>query len=137
MGGLMSHVDFKKWQCRMSLLLIFLNVPYRIQDYDYVPCHYIFSPISHVTKPYVSCDFKKCLCRPADFRGPGPSSKPCYVSDVSFLFYRMIPAGDRIIYRVCRMPISGYSIISICATPPTLQAHCSLCTVSYNLVPFW
>ena len=25
-GGAMSHVDFKKWQCRMSLSLIFLNV---------------------------------------------------------------------------------------------------------------
>ena len=25
-GSPMSHVDFKKWQCRMSLSLIFFNV---------------------------------------------------------------------------------------------------------------
>ena len=25
-GSIMSHVDFKKWQCHMSLSLIFLNV---------------------------------------------------------------------------------------------------------------
>ena len=29
-GGGMSHVDFKKWQCRMSLSLIFPNVICRI-----------------------------------------------------------------------------------------------------------
>ena len=31
-GAPMSHVDFKKWQCRMSLLLIFSNVTCRIEE---------------------------------------------------------------------------------------------------------
>ena len=41
----MSHVDFKKLQCRVSLSLIF--------------------PISQD-------EFKEMLCHPVDFRGQGP-----------------------------------------------------------------
>ena len=44
-GTPMSHVNFKKWQCRMSLSLIFLNQCHMLNlRYDYVPCHYMCSP---------------------------------------------------------------------------------------------
>ena len=68
----MSHVDFKKWQCHMSLSLIFPNVTCRIYEkaMSHVtvissPCRMSLSPMSHV-------EFKKVPCRAVDFRGQGP-----------------------------------------------------------------
>ena len=88
MGSPMSHVDFKKRECRMSLSLIFPNGT----------CHIKKKPMSHVTiiffffiisfiytglqfklyNPYMSLSpmakvkSKKCSWRPVDFRGKGP-----------------------------------------------------------------
>ena len=42
---------------------------------DYVPCHNILAPMSHVSKPYMShVQFKKCPCRSrsVEFRCQGP-----------------------------------------------------------------
>ena len=41
-GSLMSHVDFKKWQCRMSLSLYFPQCHMSNLRKGYVPCHYKF-----------------------------------------------------------------------------------------------
>ena len=48
----MSHVEFKKGLCHMSL-------------YFLSPCRMSLSPMSHV-------DFKNCPCRSVDFKGQGP-----------------------------------------------------------------
>ena len=68
----MSHVDFKKCQCRMSLSRIFRNVPFQIYEIAMshvttflVPCPMLISPMLHVK-------FMKWPCRPVDFRGQGP-----------------------------------------------------------------
>ena len=43
----MSHVDFKKWQCHMSLSLIFLHVTMSNLRHGHVACHYHFhSPVA-------------------------------------------------------------------------------------------
>ena len=47
-----SHVEFKKRLCSMSL-------------HCYPSCRMSLSTMSHV-------GFKKCSCRPVDFRGQGP-----------------------------------------------------------------
>ena len=50
-------------QCHVSLSLVSPNVKCHMSNLktSYVPCHYI---MSHVK-------FKKCSCRPVDFRGQG------------------------------------------------------------------
>ena len=70
----MSHVDFKKWQCRMYLLLIFQNVICSILEKAlshviiiFRPCRMSLSPMSHV-------ESKKYPFRHVDFRGIGPLS---------------------------------------------------------------
>ena len=54
------HVDFKIAKCPLSNL-------------RKGPCH-VSNIYSHVDKVHVTCDFKKCPCRPVDFKGQGPSS---------------------------------------------------------------
>ena len=68
----MSHVDFNKWQRRLSLSLIFPNVTCRIQEKAvslvttlFRRCRMSLSHMSHV-------EFTKCPCRLVDFRGLGP-----------------------------------------------------------------
>ena len=64
----MSQVDFKKWQCHMSLSLIFPNATRRIEKamshvtIFFSPCRISLSPMSHV-------EFKKCSRHPVGFRG--------------------------------------------------------------------
>ena len=70
----MSHVDFKTWQCRMSLSLL-LVYPMSHVEFKNRLCHMSLqflgrcrmslSPMAHV-------EFKKCPCRPVNFRGQGP-----------------------------------------------------------------
>ena len=52
-GDLMSHVDFKKWQCCMSLSLIFPDVPCRIKEICMSPVVIILESLSHVTMLHV------------------------------------------------------------------------------------
>ena len=66
----MSHGDFKKWQCHMSLSRIYLTFMLNEKAMSHVnilfsPCHMSLSPMSHV-------ECKKCPCRPVNFRGQGP-----------------------------------------------------------------
>ena len=56
-GVLMSHVDFKKCQCPMSLLLIFPHVTCRIYQIIVSPITIFFTSLSHVIKPNVICRF--------------------------------------------------------------------------------
>ena len=65
-GSPMSHVDFKKLQCHMSLSPIFYSVtcPMLLYVYHHVTCHYAL----YVT--YV--EFKKWPCHPVDFRDQEP-----------------------------------------------------------------
>ena len=51
-GSPMSPVDFKKWQCPLSLFLK-------------CPCRFLNSPMSSV-------HFKKRPCHPVEFKGQGP-----------------------------------------------------------------
>ena len=53
----MSHVEFKKKPCHMSLFFG-------------KPCRMSLSPMSHG-------EFKKWPCRPVEFRGRGPSESTC------------------------------------------------------------
>ena len=69
----MSPVDFKKYQCRMSLSLIYAHVTCRIQEIALShatiflkPCRMSISSLSHV-------EFEKWPCRPVEFRGQWPS----------------------------------------------------------------
>ena len=74
-GSPMSHVEFKKWLCPLSL---FLRCPCRFQnglmshvEFKEGLCHvdsiFLMSigPMSHV-------EFKKQSCRPVEFKGQGP-----------------------------------------------------------------
>ena len=54
-GSPMSHVDFKKWQCRMSLSLIFLNVTCRISEKAMSHVTTFLPLMLYVTKSYVAC----------------------------------------------------------------------------------
>ena len=67
----MPHVNFKKWQNRMSLSLIFRNITCQLLKKAvshviiiFSSCRMSLSPMSHVK-------FKKVPCRPVDFRGQG------------------------------------------------------------------
>ena len=68
----MSHVDFQKWQCRIS-------VAYFPQTH-YVKYKKLLGSMSlHFEAPYcmtlsptARIKFKKCSCRPVDLRGRGP-----------------------------------------------------------------
>ena len=71
----MSHVHFKKWQCCISLLLIFPNVTCRIYEMAMSNVTVIFSPCCVALCPMLYEKFKKCPGRPVDFRGLGPSHK--------------------------------------------------------------
>ena len=46
----MSHVDFKKWQCRKSRQ----KIPFSHDEFKNVPCHYIVGPHVAVTKAHVA-----------------------------------------------------------------------------------
>ena len=72
----MSHVNFKKWQCHVSLSLIVPSVPYveckKMSLYFDPSCRMSLSPMLHV-------EFKKSSCRPVDFRGQRPCSRAVVV----------------------------------------------------------
>ena len=69
----MSHVEFKKWSCRMSFVTYFPPVSHveskkrqcHMSTRIFSPCCMSLSPMSHV-------EYKKWPCRPVDFRGQGP-----------------------------------------------------------------
>ena len=77
-GGPMSPVDFKKWQCHMSLSLIYAHVAYlcpcRMSNLrnDYVACRYLFLSRRMSLSLMTPDDFKKGPCRRVEFRGRGP-----------------------------------------------------------------
>ena len=56
-GVPMSPVDFKKWQCRMSLSLIYAHVSCGIKEMTMSHVAIYFCPMSHVTRPDVACRF--------------------------------------------------------------------------------
>ena len=64
-GSPMSPVDFKKWQCPLSLLLNFhvdfkkVPCPLSILRKVNVPCHYFF---------FLSVNFKRAQCRLSNLR---------------------------------------------------------------------
>ena len=91
-GGGVPNVDVKKWQCRMSLSLIFLNVPCQIKEMNMSHVTTFLAPIWHV-------EFKKCLCRCVDFRGLGPSQWQRGSGEVS----RQLNEDDS----VCRIQAPG------------------------------
>ena len=54
-GGVpMSPVDFKKWQCHMSLPLSYARVACQIQEMTMSHVTIYFCPLSHVTMPDVA-----------------------------------------------------------------------------------
>ena len=65
---------FGKRHCHASLPFISPNVAHMSNlRKDYVQCHYIFTSMSHVIKPYMPyVEFKKGPCRLVDFRSQGP-----------------------------------------------------------------
>ena len=72
MGSPKLIVNFEKWQCRLSLALIFLNATCRIYDITISHVTIFLAPMSHVTSAMSHVEFKKCLCRPVDFRSQWP-----------------------------------------------------------------
>ena len=75
----MSHVDFKKWQCPLSLYLYF-HVDFeigkcRLLNLRKGPCR--VSNFFHMSIGFMShVDFKKWLCRPVGFKGQGSPYTP-------------------------------------------------------------
>ena len=67
----MSHVDFKKRQCRMSLSLIFPDVPYRIYEIR-MSLVVIFFACRMSVGFMTRVNFKKWPCHRVDFRGLDP-----------------------------------------------------------------
>ena len=70
----MSHVDLKKMAMSHVLVAYFTQCHMSNLRIGYVtimfsPCRMSLSPMSHV-------EFKKCPCRPVDFRGQGPLDLP-------------------------------------------------------------
>ena len=70
----MSHVHFKKWQCRMSLSLIFPNVTCQISEKAMSHVITMFSPCRMSLGLMLHVEFRKCPCRRVYFRGLGQSS---------------------------------------------------------------
>ena len=68
----MSHVDFKKWQCRMSLSHIFPNVTCQIQEKAVSHVAIMFSLGRMSLSQMSNVEFKKWPCRPVEFRGQRP-----------------------------------------------------------------
>ena len=72
-GSQMSHVNFKKWQCPLSLFLQYLKWFVACRIYGKVPVMSVIfflllvSSMSHV-------DFKKWPCHHVDYKGQGPLS---------------------------------------------------------------
>ena len=94
----MSHVDFKKWQCRMSGCLFSPMSNLRI---DSVICYYNCYPLSHVTKPLILCHMSnlgKRPCRHVDFRGKQPYSSPqneVHASNIGSIFIGVCEVCNR------------------------------------------
>ena len=68
----MSHVDFQKWQCLISVAYFpqthMSNIKKLLGSMSLhfeAPCRMTLSPMAHIK-------FKKCSCRPVDLRGRGP-----------------------------------------------------------------
>ena len=70
----MSHVNFKKLQCRASLSLEFSNVACRILNKAMSHVIIIFSPCRMSPSPMSHVDIKKRPCRSVDFNGLGSST---------------------------------------------------------------
>ena len=68
----MSRNNFKKWQCRMSVSLIFADVPCRILEIVMSLVVIFLEPLSHVARPVSPVEFKKWTCRRVVFRGLDP-----------------------------------------------------------------
>ena len=75
----MSHVNFKKWQCYMSLSFFSPQCHMSNLLNEYVACHYILAPMSHVTKPNV--EIKKCPYRRVDFREEEIRTRICTIHE--------------------------------------------------------
>ena len=74
----MSHVYFKKWQCRMSLSLKIPPCPLLNFRNGNVPCHYLFEPHVAVTMAHVALlNLRKAIspCRFEGSRATGVSSE--------------------------------------------------------------
>ena len=78
----MSHVNFKTWQCRMSLLLISSNVTCPIYEKTMSHVTIIFSPCRKSLIPMSHVEFKKWPCRPVDFGGQGPYNTVLVIATV-------------------------------------------------------
>ena len=63
----MSPVDFKKLQCRMSLSLSFPDVRFQIEVRAMPHVTIFYTPILHVSKPYVACRILKVPMSPCRF----------------------------------------------------------------------
>ena len=75
-GVPMSHVDFKKPQCRISLLLIFHNVTCRIKNR---PCRMslYFTLMSHSLSPMSHVEFRNCHVALSILGAKGYNKKTC------------------------------------------------------------
>ena len=66
-GSPMSHVEFKKWLCQLSLFFNFnvdlKMVPCRMSNLRNGLCH-VDNIFSHVDKLHVACRFKKMVISP-------------------------------------------------------------------------
>ena len=68
MGVPMSHVDFEKWQYRMSLSPIFLHVTCRILKMTMSHVVIFLTPCCMFISMMFSVDFKKGPCRYVEFK---------------------------------------------------------------------
>ena len=69
----MSHVDFLKWQYRMSLLLIFHKCDMSNLRNSHVSCHFLCLPPCRISLSLMShVEFKKIPCCSVEFMGQGP-----------------------------------------------------------------
>ena len=60
--GVGSYVDFRVCQCCMSLLLIFRHVASRNLQIVNIARHYLFKPLSHITKTHAAPSNLKYAC---------------------------------------------------------------------------
>ena len=77
-GSPVSPVDLKKMAMSHVIVAYFPQCHMSNLREGYVYCHYyiIFNPLSYVTiGPMSHVEFKKCPCRPVDFRGQRPYCK--------------------------------------------------------------
>ena len=116
-GNPISPVDFKKWQCPLSLF--FRNVPgnlkmvqCRLSNLRNTLCH-VSNIFSHVDSLHLACRFKKRQCRPVEFKGQLPQDCSLSLSQVG-LFY-----GGR-------FTITSWGLYwpSVCPPAPGIASYC-------------